>query len=151
VIYFIDENLGEAEAWAIDLRMNGFEIVHIRNADQAYSQLVKANNYELVIIDVMLAADDNDRSPRYTRDRTDDYLLTGIVFVDDLAQACGHELVNRCVFLSQTGEDRLIKEIEQAARRHDIPFWRKFEFSDPSEFTAKVRNRLSEIVGESRR
>jgi len=145
MIYFIDEDIGQAEAWCFSLRTAGFETEQIRDANSAYRTLSSVDNVELVFIDVMLAVNDSVGSDGgdYNRKRTEDNMITGLCLLDDLSAKLGPQFLKKCILLSCTGKDRVLSRIRAKSNELKVPFWPKFDFQEPRDFTDKVKEILN--------
>lgn len=141
MIYFVDEDVGQLRPWAIELRMRGFGVEMLRNADVAWERLLNTTDVELVLIDIMLAAQENDQS-RYSRAATDNYLETGLVFLDELVQQRPQYFPARAAILTMTGLPRLLQKAQLACQKYNIPLLRKFEFATPLEFGDEIEGIL---------
>lgn len=85
-IYFVDEDYPKLQAWILELEYRQYTVKCVGDADRAFARLQNANDIDWVIIDVMLAASEQADS-RYTEDRTDQGLQSGLVLLGDLCSA----------------------------------------------------------------
>lgn len=147
MVYFIDEDIGQAEAWAAILGVKGYDTQVIGDAESALRHFAKCDDVELVIIDVMLAGSADGTGTHFRRDETDDFQMTGVILLDELVKLRGDIFPISAVLLSQNVKREIVQRIEGSALHHCIPFWRKAEFNDITEFYVKAVAQM-EVVRE---
>lgn len=146
-VYFIDEDYPAYDPWIAELRLRDLSATPLRSADQAFQMLCDIPRVEvsLVIIDVMLAVDDVNSS-RFSVERTDRYLETGLVLLDELAQ-CNDRVFPCCAaLLTNTANPDTYRHARAAAARHGIPLWDKPAIDSPLVFGDRVVERIAEVV-----
>jgi CheY-like chemotaxis protein len=143
-IYFVDEDSYKYDAWLEELRFRGYEVVEFTNADDAFAHLVVANDVELAIIDVMLSAAPQG-SDRFTRERTDDYLETGLALLNDLVQQRDGVFPARSVLLTNTINVSTFRSARECAVAHSIELLEKSSIDSPFHFGDRVEEILDGI------
>ncbi len=152
MIVIVDEDVIQLSAWAVELRCRGYEVDFIDTASAAYTRLsgVADDDIDLVLIDVMLADLTDPSSGRYSRGDTSDYSLTGVSLLDDLCDANEKVFPTHAAFLSMATSRPILEAVQNAARKHSVPFLRKSQFADPFEFGNAVEAIIQERQGNAR-
>lgn len=147
MIYFVDEDHTAYEAWIVELEVRGHAVQTVTNADEAFALLVdsRAEHAELVVIDVMLAVEDPGTS-RFTPERTDDYLETGLRLLEDLSDQLPNAFPTRAVLLTNTTNHTTFREAKRVSQQQNVELWRKSEIYSPVDFGDRVRSRLDWIA-----
>lgn len=93
MIYLVDDHSSTLSAWIAELEWRGYAVEAIGDASAAFEVLkaVEAEAVHAVILDVMLGVGDV-ADTRFSAERTDDYLETGLRLLEDLS------VVNPAVF-----------------------------------------------------
>lgn len=133
MIYMIDEDVIQLRPFALELKIRGYEVVQIDNADEGYRALSEAKNIELVLVDIMLTTEDKDVS-RYSRESTRDFLNTGLLLLQDLIYVNPTFFPSRAVIFSMSSQEWLVSEIKEISDKHKIPYLRKSEYPSPFKF-----------------
>jgi ActR/RegA family two-component response regulator len=142
LIYLVDEDVSQLSAFADELRFRGYNVKQIENADDAYSWLVAAQDVQLVIIDVMLGTLDPDTS-RFSRDKTLDFLTTGLALIKDLVDHDPDKFKHKLVLFTMTSTPNLVMEVQHASQEYHAPFLRKRDYVSPYSFGTKIEEILS--------
>jgi len=131
-----------------ELRLRNFAIQTLDNADRAFGELSTARwaAVESVLVDVMLAVG-NVESGRFSRERTDDYLETGLRLVEDLAVANPAVFPSKAVLLTNTANWATFGAAVTCSKSLQIPLWQKSEFASPLAFAQAVTQRIAEVGG----
>jgi hypothetical protein len=146
MIYFIDEDVGQMWDFRAELIARGHEVVHLSSADAAFAALASVPEVELAIIDVMLAVDDY-KSERFSRERTSDYLETGLVLLDELCDQNPPVFPRRAVLLTSTVRREVLLRAQRMADEHDIALLRKQHFTTSWDFGNAIASVLERIDG----
>jgi hypothetical protein len=144
-IYFVDEDYPALAAWIEELRLRQHFVVTIGSADEAFGLLVGRTDIDLAIIDVMLAVENVDEG-RFSRERTDEYLQTGLCLLEDLAMQLPDIFPRRAVLLTNTINDETYRAAVQMSRKCKIPLWGKYEIESPFEFADRVGALVKTII-----
>jgi hypothetical protein len=148
MIYWVDEHFPAFDPWIFDLTERDYDIVTLRNADEAFAALcrVSPDDVQLVLIDVMLAVVGPELT-RFGAARTAKYLETGLCLLEDLCPQNGDVFPERAVFLTNTSDTPTLVMADAVCARLDVPLWKKSEFYSPEAFGDRVEawiRRLSE-------
>jgi hypothetical protein len=141
LIYFIDEDHAAYGAWIAELRLRGYSVRLISNADEAFRQLVEVESVEVVVIDIMLAVEDV-RTTQFTVERTDDFLETGLRLLEDLTAANPLVFPRRAVLLTNTLNEATFSEARRISKKLEVPLWQKSAIFSPVEFGDRVERFL---------
>lgn len=146
MIYFVDEDRNEMRPFRQELAMRGFNTRQLFNADDGFNALFDARDVELAIIDVMLSTDDV-KSSRFSRDETNNFLITGLVLVRDLFDQaeclCKKLFPKKIILYSHATEINLVQKIQKVALDYGILYLSKNDYDNPFEFA----NKIEEIIG----
>lgn len=137
MIYFVDEEAFQMSPFATELRLRGYKVKFLKDADIALRVLENAEDIELVIIDVMLAPDQEAES-KFSRNETEDFLQTGLLLLRYLIEFRGQEFGKKCLFFSMANQPNLVAEIKKVARMYSIPYCAKKDYSKPWVFADVV-------------
>lgn len=149
MIYFIDEDTIENEPFVIELEKRGYQVEIIENADDGLKRLKNArvNEVEAVILDVMLASDEKQKSSFGARE-TGDFVFTGLVLLDRISKIWKEKkiehLKKRVILFSAAEEEQLIKDIENKASEYKKSFLRKIDYSNSIDFADDVEKVIKE-------
>lgn len=143
-VYFVDEDFGRYGPWIVECSFQRLDVCGIGDADQAYNQLTDATDVELVVVDVMLSA--KYQSSRFSPERTDNYLKTGLCLAEDLASNGGPAFPNRIVLLTNAVGDDIFRAANDVRKMLDIPLWQKPQILSPFDFAERVRRRVDELT-----
>lgn len=146
MIYFVDEDYRKLRALVSELKFNGYEAKIIRDADTAFVELseVTLEAVDLVLIDVMLAANADEKNSKYPRDKTDDYHKTGLLLLDDLVHINPTVFPKKASYLTHASNNELISLITISAKNHDIKMLRKKDYDTAYDFGQNI----VKIIGE---
>ena len=148
MIYFVDEDVIQLEPFKIELRIQGYEVENIINADEAFDVLSKTNNdLRLAIIDVMLAADENPGASKYDRAKTRDYLQTGLCLLKDLIEVRPDIFPKRALLFSMASDRKLITEIDKVSKDYKIPFLNKNDYTSAVDFGVIIDKHIRALGG----
>jgi len=144
--YFVDEDARAFSAWMTELEMRGFDTKVLWNADEAFAHLerVTVADVDLVVVDVMLAVSESTQT-RFTPERTDGYLETGLRLLEDLSVANPSVFPMCAVFLTNTASQSTLAETLRVGKVLNVPVWSKAQFVSPVEFGDSVAQRVAEI------
>ena len=143
MIYFIDEDTMENEHFVIELEERGYEVKIIENADDGLKELKKAkvNEVEAVILDVMLATDEKEKSSFGARE-TGNFVTTGLVLLDRISNIWREKkmkhLIKRVILISAAQEEQLIRDILGKANEYKISFLKKIDYSNSIDFADDI-------------
>ncbi len=137
MIYFVDEDFGQTRHYRSELIARGYEVTPILTADEAFEILTGADNIDLAIIDVMLAVSDHE-SERFSRKRTEDYLQTGIVLLEELCKSNSENFPSRAVLLTNTVRQSVLQRAQRVKAEHNVSLLRKNEMSTSFEFGESI-------------
>jgi CheY-like chemotaxis protein len=153
MIYFVDDDVNQMRPFREELQANGYEVTELRNADEALDCLKKANDIELIIMDVMLGTGPKETS-KFSMEETNGFLTTGLILIDRLTDFFSglissdplikHKdlgaLKNRLVIFSMTHQQEVIKEITKRVEKNNINHLRKSDYADPYDFYTTLIN-----------
>jgi len=147
MIYFVDEDLIQLEAFKVELKILGYKVDSLSDADQAYHVLSKcsSNELDIAIIDVMLAADIDATKSKYNRSRTDDYLQTGLRLLDDLCKINPNVFPKKAMLFSMASDTALLSDITATSEKYNVPFLDKNKYSDALEFGEIINDHIQHI------
>ena len=140
MIYFVDEDHRKLRALISELKFSGYESKVIKDANSAYEELsiVPINDVDIVILDVMLAANLEVNENRYSRERTDDFHKTGLLLLDDLVKANPSVFPKKAIFFTHASSQTLLAHIRSNVEKHNTLYLRKKDFNTALEFSSKV-------------
>jgi len=137
MIYFVDEDSTQLTPYIVELELRGYQVVPIDNADDAYKVLSGASDIQLVILDIMLAAGPSGTS-RFSRERTHDFILTGLALLEDLNNTNAAHFPRRVVVFSMANQDWVVNDIRKAAEQYQIAYLQKRDYPSPFGFGEKI-------------
>lgn len=145
-VYVVDEDLAAYEPWAVELDYRGFVVRSIGNADDAYEELVQVpeGRIELVLIDVMLATRRAEES-RFSVERTDLYLETGLRLLEDLSDHRPNAFPLRGALLTNTSNATTFAAAVRTSKAFSVPLWLKGEIASPMDFGDRVDAHIRHI------
>lgn len=143
MIYLVDEDVNQLSAFAEELRFRGYNVLQIDNADSAFDCLTTAQDVELVIVDVMLGTADPEIS-RFSREKTTDFLTTGLALLEDLFLVDGSKFRNKIILFSMTSTPNLVQAVQRASTLYAAPFLRKRDYVSPYSFGEKIHAFLND-------
>ena len=141
MIYFVDEDFGQTRHYRSELIARGHQVTPILTADEAFEILTGADDIQLAIIDVMLAVSDHE-SERFSRNRTEDYLQTGIVLLEELCASNPEAFPSRAVLLTNTVRQSVLAHAQRVRQVLNVPLLRKNEMSTAFEFGEELEPHL---------
>lgn len=141
MIYFVDEDWVKYDAWLEELDFRGFKVTTCSDADEAFMVLTRAQDVELAVLDVMLSANP-DGSERYTRDRTSDFLSTGLELLKDLVVQRPELFPGRAALLTNTVNPETRAAALRIASHYGIELVEKMEILSPFDFGDRVQELL---------
>jgi CheY-like chemotaxis protein len=146
-VYLVDEDASAFRAWIAELESRGMSTQTFWNADDAYEMLSVATEggLSLVLVDVMLAVEDASTS-RFSVERTDSYLETGLRLVEDLASANPAVFPARAVLLTNSTSEGTLRAARRTGEMLDVPLWLKSTFLSPRDFGDAVERRM-QVLG----
>ncbi|MBP7427866.1 MAG: response regulator transcription factor [Candidatus Hydrogenedentes bacterium] len=134
MIYIVDEDVMQLGTLQTELEIRGHTVYIIPDADTAYSVLDQiGDDLELVLIDVMLAASADRLKSRFTRERTDDFMKTGLCLLDDLATVNPNQFPRKAVFFSYASNPNLLKAVDASAKKHNVIHLKKSDYASDLE------------------
>jgi CheY-like chemotaxis protein len=141
MIYFVDEDVNETEPYTYAMQCLGYETTVLENADDAFECLVKAQDIEAIILDVMLATKGGETS-RFDASTTNNFVTTGLKLLDDLVQQRGRDgtnkIPNKIILFSTALKPDIVNLINTATDFHGIIFLNKLHYDEVSRFAEKV-------------
>jgi hypothetical protein len=148
MIHFVDEDHAAYGAWIAELKLRGHSVQLTANADEAYRTLSQIADAQIVVIDIMLAVEDP-RTTKFTVERTDDFLETGLRLLEDLVEA-NPPVFPRCAgLLTNTIAENTFSEARRISKELGVPLWQKSAIFSPVEFGDRVEQFLSSGARES--
>jgi hypothetical protein len=141
MIHFVDEDHAAYGAWIAELKLRGHTVQLTGNADEAYRILAQVPDAQIVVIDIMLAVEDP-RTTRFTVERTDDFLETGLRLLEDLTEANPLVFPRRAVLLTNTIAETTFSEARRLSKELGVPLWQKSAIFSPVEFGDRVEQFL---------
>ena len=134
MIYYVDEEYNRNRSKIRFLKMNGFEVAHLSNADVAWRVLYPAQDIQLIILDVMLAA-----GGRYTRKETHDFLTTGLALATDLLEQ-RHDIKSEQILLfSAATRKDILAYIATLAKEREVLYKAKTDFDTLFDFLKYIQ------------
>lgn len=145
-VFFVDDAFDAYEPWTAELGFLGVATESFTTADSAFRRLwnVPLAEVALVVVDVMLTVADL-ADPRFTEERTNSYLETGLTLLEDLIAQNPAVFPRRAVLLSNTTSYETYRNARAMSARYDFPFWEKPEINSPLEFADLVLARIDSI------
>lgn len=143
MIYFIDEDTSQTNHYRVELELMGNKITHYKDADTAYESIGSLDADDFLIVDVMLAANPDERKSSFLRADTDDYKTTGLLLLERLFNKYPAFPKSRVLLISQASILRLIDKINLFCRQHNVAFKGKDEFESNAHFGRIVETMLN--------
>ncbi len=146
MIYYIDEEYIRNRSKIRFLKMHGYDVTHISNADEAWRVIypVSSDDIDLIIVDVMLAAGN-----RYDRKQTKDFLITGITLIKDLLDQRKDIDPKKILLFSAATRDDIIKFIHELANDKKVHYKSKSDFNTLFDFLNYINSICKPISTES--
>jgi hypothetical protein len=150
MIYIVDEDVAQLRPEESELKLRGYEVTFLRNADLAFDVLVSCENchVDLVLIDVMLATNEDAAMSRYSREKTDNFLRTGLLLLADLVDQNKTVFPTKAVLFTCSAGKALLAAVKQASDQYRIPLLRKRDFNTAFEFADRVEDILRKVNGK---
>lgn len=126
-IYFVDEDYLKFVAFIIELEYRGYKVAPISDAGRAFETLSTASDIELAVVDIMLAGTPGDT--HFGEDRTDGFLTTGLILVEDLSKARPDVFPQRCVLFTNASTSAVLGPAKLLHERTGVPVLRKSDYS----------------------
>ena len=145
MIYFIDEDENELRSFAVELKLRGYDTKQLLNADEAFDVLITVDDVELAILDIMLSTGEG-KTSRYSREKTQDFIKTGLILLDDLVSQKPDVFPKRVVIFSHARAESLVGLIRAAASDYHIPYLDKNDYDNSYDFGNKVQNILNQLT-----
>lgn len=137
MIYFVDEDVNETEPYVYHMQSLGFKTRVLENADDAFDCLVKAQDIEVIILDVMLAARVSGSS-RFDASSTNNFVTTGLKLLEDLVQQRGDDGSNaipqKIILFSAAARPEVVNLISSARDTYKIVYLNKLDYDEVGEF-----------------
>ncbi len=142
MIYIVDEDRRQLRAEKSELEFRGFEVEFLGDADIAFSTLisVKPKDVDLILIDVMLAANEDSMISRYSRSSSDNFMKTGLLLLKDLIQQNKKVFPSKAVLFTNTTSDSLLSEVRNVCTEYKIELISKREYRSTFEFGDKIES-----------
>ena len=137
MIYFVDDDVNQMRPFRDELEINGYQVTALRNADEALDCLEKADDIELIIMDVMIGTGPM-KTSRFNAEETENVLKTGLVLVDKLMKEHANHLQKRLIIFSMAHQLYLREEIEKTKNIHKVEYLCKSDYADPYDFCKKL-------------
>lgn len=140
MIYIVDEDVRKNAALVAELRLRGFDVTTIRDADDGYRILEKVAlaTIELVIIDVMLSTAYDPTISRYSVKDSDWCHKTGLLLLEDLVISNPEVFPKRAVFFTHATSELLVASIGVVARKYGVKVLKKREFKTAFQFGEEI-------------
>lgn len=143
MIYVVDEDSSQLTPYLVELELRGYQVYPIDNADDAYKQLSGASDIELVVLDIMLAAGPASTS-RFSREKTRDFILTGLAVIEELAKVNSKHFPSDIVVFSMANQDWAVSEIRKITNQYQIPYLQKRDYPSPFAFGETITQILKD-------
>lgn len=137
MVYFVDEDVNQLLSYSAELKLRRYDTMHLRNADEAFETLIKADNITLVIVDIMLATGESSTS-KYTIEGTDNFLKTGVSLIKDLIEQLDDRIKDKIIIFSQSSSVPLVTFIRQFSDKNKIPYLIKKDYGNPFLFANEI-------------
>ncbi len=146
-IFLVDEDKIQLEPFKVEFEYRGYEVVFIKDADDALRELstVVPDDVDLVIIDVMLAANIDPKVSKFSREATNDFLETGLRLIERLSICNPKVFPRKAILFSNATDADLVNAIEEVAGKNKILYLDKRKFQSPMEFGNTVDNMIKSI------
>ena len=146
MIYFIDEEINQVSPYADELRLLGYSVKQIGNADDGLNAILAATDVELVIVDVMMSTQSKELSV-FLASNTQNFLSTGIELLEKVATSKEQGMrldffPSKTVVFSMANQQPLVDKITLFCNNHKVSFLKKKEFPDPYDFGIAINNIL---------
>ena len=140
-ILFVDESSHEVAPFTLELSLRGMEVVHCLDADECLRRIETDANFDLLILDVMLAVDPDCKRSSFSREDTNDFLFTGLVLAQRIRNLYKDLPI---VFFTSSSSSILISQIDRTIESigHSTVLY-KHQFSSPLEFGEIVYTLIS--------
>lgn len=138
MIIIVDEDIIQMGSLKTEFELRGYSSLIIPNADEAWETLIRTDEIEVVIIDIMLAA--RSHQSRYDREKSQDYTTTGICLAHELLDQFEPKFSRKLVYLSHTNENGIIDQIEKSSSERNVPFFRKHDYSSDMKLAEDILN-----------
>lgn len=147
MIYFVDEDYSQIKPFAFELAMRGHEVETLADADAAFLRLhkIKVEAVDLVIIDIMLAANPDPVRSKFTRDRTHNFKVTGLILLEELMQHNAAVFPAKSLFFSMASSRDLIRKIRGFCEKNNVQYLDKDSFNTCYDFGEKIDEILGKI------
>lgn len=155
-IFFVDEDYPKLYSWIVELEFRGHKVKPLGDADRALAALLAARDIDWVIIDVMLAAWEQGRS-KYTEERTDQGLVTGLTLLEDLCTLRPGDFPAKAHLLTAATNKHPFVKAHQLAQKLGVELTLKSHVESPRDFgdiverAMEVSRTRSEMVHEGGR
>jgi CheY-like chemotaxis protein len=129
-IVVVDEDAIQMAPFEIELNMRGYDVTVCATAEDCLDLLSSRRRFDLFVVDIMLAV--RDESPVYTREQTNDFLLTGLHLARDIRR---RRTKTPILLFSNTSNKDLLDVIQSWAKRiGNARFVPKYIISSGCEF-----------------
>jgi CheY-like chemotaxis protein len=146
MIVIVDEDRSQMRPFALELEFRGYQVENMVDADTALRELRGRRDLQLVVVDVMLAADYSEIRSEFTAKETEDFKFTGLELATRL-------LATPDEYPSITAQNILIFTMATSAeakgrinawcKEHQVEYRAKSECSNPMEFGELVERKLA--------
>ncbi len=135
-ILLIDDDFLPMQYYVSKLNKEGWEVIHLKDADKALEYLIQASNVNsndiaLVLLDVMLPY-----GKKYTSEETEEGLKTGIFLLEDIRRYLGDEVP--IIILTNVKNPEILILFN---RYPDVVVLSKLEYP-PNELAALVHSKI---------
>ncbi|MCP4695720.1 MAG: response regulator [Gammaproteobacteria bacterium] len=129
MIYIVDEDVRQMRPYSTELKIRGFEVEILRNADEGWMRLKTAKDIDLAIFDVMIGTGETKES-KFNRKSTHNFSQTGLRLLEDLCKARMGIFPERAVIFSMASDRKLVSEINRVSKEKNIPYLKKRDYSN---------------------
>lgn len=138
MIFFIDEDRLQLEAFVIEIKIRGYEVTFIQDADTAFEILSKvdASGVEAVIVDIMLATRRKTET-RFDPYVTADFMKTGVALIEEVIKSNALLKSKIAIFTGATTDD-ILSRVREVGNSQKIPVYRKKDFISPKKFFDEI-------------
>ena len=151
MIYIIDEDYNQMQAWLFELLLSNLEYKYLPDADAALRNITILDSKDILVVDVMLAVDANEARSSFSRDLTDDYKTTGLAFLKKMFDQYPEFPKSRVLLVSQASVPRTIERIKAFSTQYGVWFKPKGDYGSVREFAEDIVNMMNdEGEGEAR-
>jgi hypothetical protein len=138
MIYVIDEDINQMRPFVIEMEIRGYAVKQIGNADLALEEINSLQSEDLLLVDVMLATNPDEKKSRFDREKTMDFKITGICLVNQLFKKFPIFPKYRAILFTQASSESMRAIIRKNSSELGCTYFYKNSFDDPMQFGDKI-------------